>query len=213
MSSTAIRALLVDDHPAVLQGLATLLDAGGIQVCAQAGGSKEALQLAADLRPDIAIVDLSLDGEDGTGLIAELCGFDLPVLVYSMHKDAAHVSGAFAAGALGYVTKREFQGILLQAARAVADGRRFASPAAAAALAEGAVHDSLDEAIQKLSPNERRVYELIGKGTDTADIAAALGITINTVESYYGRILVKLNISGMHELRRRAIDSLLKRNA
>jgi two-component system, NarL family, invasion response regulator UvrY len=204
-----LRVLLVDDHPAVRQGLALLLAPEGIEACAEAGGRAAALAHLQKRRPDLAIVDLSLDGEDGLALIADLRQRAVPVLVYSMHNDARHVGSAIAAGALGYVTKRELHDVLVQAIREVAGGRGFVSPAAATALAES-VTESSGAGVEKLSPHERHVYELLGRGADTFDIAASLGITNHTVESYYSRILIKLDRNGMHELRRHAIAHLQK---
>lgn len=202
-----LRVLLVDDHPAVREGLGLLLAPEGIGVCGEAAGRDDVLAVLAKRRPDLAIVDLSLDGEDGVALIAELTQRGIPVLVYSMHKDTRHVQAAIAAGALGYVTKRAFHVVIVQAIREVAAGRRFVSPAAAAALAESLTESSA-AGVEKLSPHEHQVYELLGQGADTFDIAAALHISNRTVESYYSRILVKFNLNGMHELRRHAIAHL-----
>jgi DNA-binding NarL/FixJ family response regulator len=198
-----LRVLLVDDHPAVREGLGLLLAPEGIGVCGEAAGRDDVLAVLAKRRPDLAIVDLSLDGEDGVTLIADLTQRGIPVLVYSMHKDTRHVQAAIAAGALGYVTKRALHVVIVQAIREVAAGRRFVSPAAAAALAESSA-----AGVEKLSPHEHQVYELLGQGADTFDIAAALHISNRTVESYYSRILVKFNLNGMHELRRHAIAHL-----
>jgi DNA-binding NarL/FixJ family response regulator len=126
-----------------------------------------------------------------------------------MHHDSHHVQGAIAAGAFGYVSKREFHDVLVKAVREIAAGRRFLSASAAAALAESMTESSAP-GIEKLSPHEHQVYELLGQGADTFDIAAALGITNHTVESYYSRILIKLDLNGMHELRRRAIAHFQK---
>ncbi len=211
MPSPPIRVLLVDDHPAVRQGLAILLAPEGIQACGEAGGRADALARVVERRPDVAIVDLSLDGEDGMQLIADLHERQIPVLVYSMHNDARRVASAFAAGALGYVTKREFDPVLVQAVREVARGRLFASPLAAAALAQSVARPSGDEAAQLLSPHERKVYELLGEGKETFEIASALAVSKHTVHSYFERIKVKLNLTGMHELRRHAMDHLQNR--
>jgi two-component system, NarL family, invasion response regulator UvrY len=158
----------------------------------------------------LAIVDLSLDGEDGVALIAHLHQRENPVLIYSMHNDAYRVQGAVAAGALGYVTKREFHSVLVQAIREVAAGRRFVSPSAAAALAESLTETSADDSFEKVSAHERKVYEMLGQGADMFDIAAAPHISNRTVESYYSRILIRLGLNGMHELRRHAIAHLQK---
>jgi len=201
-----IRVLLVDDHPAVREGLALLLAPDGIDVVAEASARAEALARVKEHRPDLAIVDLSLDTEDGAALIADLRARDVPALAYSMHKDARHVEGAFAAGALGYVTKRELHGVLVQAVRQVAAGHRFASPIAAVALAQHATQSHAEPGARGLSQQEREVYQLLGKGEGTYEIAAALKISTRTVESYYARIIVKLGLNGMYELRRHAIN-------
>lgn len=210
-ASPPIRVLLVDDHPAVREGLALLLAPEAIEVCAEAGGRAEALVRVEERRPDVAIVDLSLNDEDGLALIADLHKLAVPVLVYSMHSDATRVGSALAAGALGYVTKRALRSVLVQGIRDVAAGRRFLGPSAAAALAECVTRSSAEDAVQKLSPHERTVYELLGRGEDIYDIAAALHVSNHTVESYYKRILAKLDLNGMYELRRHAIDYLHNR--
>jgi DNA-binding NarL/FixJ family response regulator len=200
-----LHILLVDDHPAVRQGLALFLARENI-VCIEAGGRAGALAQIEERLPDLAIVDLSLDGEEGLVLIADLHARGVPVLVYSMHNDARRVRGAIAAGALGYATKRELDSALVQGIREVASGRRFVSPHAALALADDVLEPAAGDAVRKLSANERKIYELLGKGADTFDIAAALHVSNRTVDSYYTRMLVKLNVNGMHDLRRHAIE-------
>ena len=207
---SSIRILLVDDHPAVRHGLALLLASEGMEVCAEAGGRALALARVEERRPGVAILDLSLDGEDGLILAGDLRQRNIPVLVYSMHDDAEHVGSAFAAGALGYVTKRELDSVLVQAIREVAAGRRFVSPEAAVALAESLKLRPPKKAIDNLSVQEREVYELLGHGDGTADVAAALQISVRTAESYCQRIQVKLGLSGMYELRHHAIEHFQK---
>ncbi len=209
--SPPIRILLVDDHPAVRRGLALLLGSEGMDVYAEAGGRVLALARVEERHPDLAIVDLSLDGEDGLTLVADLRQLDVPVLVYSMHNDARRVGGAFAAGARGYVTKRELDGVLVQAIREVAAGRRFVSPDAAVGFGETLNGTPPgDDAFDKLSPQERVVYQLLGRGEGIAEIAVALQISTRTAESYCARIRVKLSLNGMYELRRHAIDHFQK---
>jgi DNA-binding NarL/FixJ family response regulator len=203
-----ISILLVDDHPAVRHGLALLLASEHMDVCAQAGGRAEALARIKEHQPGLAIVDLSLNGENGLTLVTDLHQHNIPVLVYSMHNDAPRVQSAFAAGALGYVTKRELDRVLVQAIREVAGGRRFVSPDAAVALAESL--KAPEDALAKLSIQEREIYQLLGRGESAAEIAASMQISNRTVESYCSRILVKLNLDGMHELRRHAIDHFQK---
>jgi DNA-binding NarL/FixJ family response regulator len=203
-----VRILVVDDHPAVRQGLALLLAPEGIAVCAEASGRADALAHVEQSRPDLALVDLSLAGEDGLAVVADLHARALPSLVYSMHQDGRHVQSALAAGALGYVTKRELQRVLVQAIREVAAGRRFLSRIAAAALAEHLANPNDPDADSELSKQERRIYRLLGEGEGTIEIAAALHISTRTVESYYARIQAKLGLDGMHALRHHAISHL-----
>ncbi len=202
---TKIEVLLVDDHPAVRHGLALLLAPDGIHVCGEASGRGEALAELRTCRPDVALVDLSLGGEDGTAVVAELHALGISPLVYSMYEDARHIEGAFAAGALGYVTKREIHRVLVHAIREIAAGHRFVSPNAAIALAENAADAIARGPDRGLSEQEREVYRLLGIGEGTVEIAAALGISARTVESYFARIMDKLGVDGMHDLRRHAI--------
>lgn len=202
-----IRVLVVDDHPAVREGLAFLASSEGRFVAAQASGRVEALSQVERQRPDVAIVDLSLDGEDGLPLVTDLKLRRIPVLVYSMHGDARHVHDAFVRGASGYVTKSEFRGVLVDAIRAVAAGRRFVSPRAAVALTESLAGGD-GTALSTLSTKERQVYRMLGEGEGTYEIAAAMHISTHTVESYYSRIQQKLGLDGMYRLRRHAIHQV-----
>jgi DNA-binding NarL/FixJ family response regulator len=200
-----IRVLIVDDHPAVRQGLALLFEPEGIAVCAEAGNSADALARVEELRPDVVLVDLSLGDEDGLVLVAELTRRAVPSLVYSMHEDGRHVESAFANGARGYVTKREVHRVLVEAIGEAAAGRRFVSPRAAVALADRVMDARADAARDGLSTQERQVYRLLGEGMGTTEIASAMGISTRTVESYYARMLVKMGLGGMRELRHEAI--------
>lgn len=131
-----LRVLIVDDHPAVLEGLRYLLEPEGITICAEARNSAEATTTADLCSPDVVLVDLSLGDEDGVALIALLGKRSLPSIAYSIHQDDGHIKRAFAAGALGYVTKSEAHRVLVEAILEVASGHRFVSPRAAAVLSE-----------------------------------------------------------------------------
>jgi DNA-binding NarL/FixJ family response regulator len=205
MNSGPIRVLVVDDHPLVRQGLNLLLAPEGFDVCADAERRDDALASVKERRPDLAIVDLSLDDEDGLVLVADLRRLGIPVLVYSMYSDARHVGAAFAAGALGYVSKRESPGVLVEGVHDVSVGRRFVSPKAAPALAESVQTRPAGGGLHRLSPQEARIYGLVGLGRGTAEIAAALDLSAHTVESYYARIREKLGLERMQELRHHAI--------
>jgi DNA-binding NarL/FixJ family response regulator len=206
MPENTIRILLVDDHPAVRQGLALLLATASIQVVAEAGTLGEARARLAHQKPDVAVVDLSLEGEDGLALLAHLHQAGVPALVYSMHTDPQRVAAAFEAGARAYVAKRDHHDVLMDAIRHVAAGRPFLSPTASAALTERFTP-------AELSAQEREVFRHLGEGAKPAEIAAALNISVHTVESYFARLQVKLGLEGMSQLRRRAIRYLREHGA
>lgn len=209
-TSQAIRIVIADDHPAVCQGLKLLLEPEGITVCAQASGRGEALDQVKEHRPDLVLVDLTLGDDDGILLVQDLQQLSVPALVYTMHEDAHHIEAAFAAGGQGYVTKREVHRILVQAIRETAAGCRFVSPRAALSLADRVAERRAESFLLDLSGQEQNVYRLLGRGEGTSDIAQEMKISARTVESYYARILVKLGLQTMRDLRRHAIDHYQK---
>ncbi len=205
-AKNTIKILVVDDHPAIFEGLTLLLASEGINVCANANNIDDAIKHADKYKPDMAIVDLSLGKKNGLNLVAILHKRGIPIVVYSMHEDAMHVDGAITAGALGYVTKREFNKILVEAIYSVIDGRRFISPNAAIE------YNKQPESLQyrNLSDQERHIFQLLSNGDGTQQIAELLGISTRTVESYYARIQDKLDINSMRDLRRYAINNRIK---
>jgi DNA-binding NarL/FixJ family response regulator len=189
---------MVEDHPVVRQGLRLLLEQEGIQVCGEADSIEGAIECVGRCQPDLVMVDLHLGEEDGLDLVQRLTAgkSGLPVLVYSMFEDSAHVDRALHAGASAYVTKREAADVLAWAILECAAGRRYLSPR---------IEQKRAESNEVLSLQEQQVFELLGEGHNTSAIAAHLDLSPRTVESYYGRIQAKLGLSGMKELRQRAI--------
>jgi DNA-binding NarL/FixJ family response regulator len=124
----------LDDHAAVRHEVALMLAEEGVGDCREAAGREEALEAAGRERPDVALVDLSPGTEDALQLVAELCARNIPVLVYSMHEEPSYVRRALAAGAHGYITKREAPRQLARAVRDVLDGWMLISPCAAEGL-------------------------------------------------------------------------------
>jgi DNA-binding NarL/FixJ family response regulator len=200
------RVLLVDDHPLVREGLAVLLETEGFTPCCDAEGSGHVTACLGAVSPDLAVVDLSLGDESGMPLITDLRARGVPVLVYSMYEDPLHIERAFAAGAQGYVTKREVSQTLVEAIHEVLAGRTFVSPRAAQSLAGRLAGRQEHNPDRALSDQERQVYHLLGKGDTTAEIAARMHLRPRTVETYYDRILNKLGLDGMNELRHDAIQ-------
>jgi DNA-binding NarL/FixJ family response regulator len=204
-SKTGIRIILVDDHPAVRQGLALLFTQAGHTICAEAENRTEALAYFDASHADMAIVDLSLGDESGLDLIANLRERGVPVLTYSMHEDFETIEKAFGAGANGYVSKREASEVLLGAAQAILKGLRFISPRAAQSLAASVLPPQDINGVLPLSERETQIMHMLGQGDSNAEIAGSLAISVRTVESYYARIIDKLGIDGMKELRKYAI--------
>jgi DNA-binding NarL/FixJ family response regulator len=202
-----VRIFLIDDHPAVRQGLKLLLSQESHIVCGEAGSRVETFDRIGQSGADMALLDLSLGEESGLDLIAGLRALGITVLVYSMHEDAGTIEKAFSAGANGYVTKREMSDILLAAIGDLRAGGRHVSPRAAQSLADRVLSPTKTDGTTALSEREQQVLAMLGRGESSADIAVAFAISVRTVETYYARIIDKLNLDGMKELRRHAIRS------
>jgi DNA-binding NarL/FixJ family response regulator len=201
----AARIFLIDDHPVVRQGLKQLLAQEAYVICGEAGNRRETLERIGSSGADLALLDLSLGEESGIGLIAGLCEAGIRVLVYSMHEDSDTIEKAFAAGADGYVSKREMENVLFCAVSDLLAGRRHVSPRAAQSLANRTLSAPGENAEHLLSERETNILTMLGRGESNADIAAALFISVRTVETYFSRIIVKLGLNGMKDLRRYAI--------
>nr|WP_321981158.1 response regulator transcription factor [uncultured Cohaesibacter sp.] len=201
-ASIACTVLLVDDHPAVRQGLAALLASKGLPSPLQASTFEEARAIADDNKVDLAVIDLSLESGDGLDLVPDLACRGARVIIYSMFEDARTIRRSLQYWVLGYVTKRDDPACLLEAVDHVCRGEPYLSVRAANALkeADGAEQD------KKLSEREQQVLSLMGRGESNIGIAAALGISVRTVETYYARINEKLGLSlSVRELRKYAI--------
>jgi DNA-binding NarL/FixJ family response regulator len=181
---------------------------GSATVVAETGDGREAVELAREHRPDIAVLDLwmpRLSGEEATRQIVE-SGCATRVLILSMHEDAKPVRGAFRAGALGYVVKSAAASELLHAIAALRDGRTYVSPAVAHHLVS-----ALDEEQPAASPlagltdREREVLQLIAEGLSTKEVATQLGVSTKTADSHRTSLMRKLGAHKVSELVRIAI--------
>lgn len=192
--------LLIDDHPAVRQGLAALLASCGFPTPAQASTPEEAAAVLETTGIDLAILDLSLEQGSGLDIVPDLTGRGVRVIVYSMFEDARTIKRALDFGALGYVTKRDEPADLLAAVDRVLSGEAYLSARATRAVEAASAID------KDLSERERQVLALMGQGESNIGIAAALGISVRTVETYYARISEKLELTpGVRDLRKYAI--------
>lgn len=199
------KIFLIDDHPAVRQGLKLVLSRDTWTICGEAGSVGETKERIGFSGADIAIVDLSLSDGDGFELIARLREKSIAVLVYSMHEDAAMIAKAFNAGANAYVSKRDAASVLFDAVSTTLSEARYVSPRVAQILASMPPTPQEPEVESSLTEREIEILDLLGRGESNAGIASSLFISVRTVETYYARIIAKLQLSGMKELRRYAI--------
>ncbi|MFL6464191.1 MAG: response regulator [Bryobacteraceae bacterium] len=207
MSDRAINILLADDHTIVRQGLKLILSAhSDLHVVGEAANGKEAVELAAKLKPDIVLLDVAmpeLNGIEATRKMVE-ANSRLRVLVLSMHKEAVYVREILRAGARGYILKDAIDTELLNAVRSVARGDGYISPAVSGALLNDYRKDVTDP-VDLLSPREREVLQLIAEGKTNKEVATKLNLSVYTVDSHRGKIMEKLNLHSTGELVRFAL--------
>ena len=209
--SNKIRILLVDDHPLVREGLVNLIhQQPDLEVCGEAAAEPEALALAGTLRPDVAVVDLSLEQGSGLELIRNLKALHpkVTVLVLSMHDELLFAERALRAGARGYLMKREATRKVVQGIRAVQAGQLFVSDRIAARMTEKFVESPAQAApspLEQLSDREMEVFQLLGRGHNTRQIAEHLHVGFKTVQAYCARIKEKIKLANATELLREAI--------
>ena len=206
------RLLLVDDHPVVRQGLARVIDEEpDLEVCGEAEDAEEALDRIEELSPDLVVVDLSLKGTSGLELIKRIrARFEgLKVLVLSMHDESLYAERALHAGARGYVMKQEDPQRLIEAARRVMDGELHLSEEMASRVLrrifDGHEPGASADPVSALSDRELEVFEWIGRGRGTRQVAEQLKLSVKTVETYRAHIKEKLGISTASELVRHAV--------
>ena len=213
LSLQEIRVFLLDDHPAVREGLSILLSRFGIIICGEAGNIEEAMQSLSTVSPDLVLIDLSLGDESGLDLVKHLQMTGMKSLIYSMHDDVWNIRSALTAGAQGYVTKREMTGILKEAIQAILAGQTYLSPAVMEALQEQSTSSEDPGLPQRLSTREYEIFQLTGEGYSTVEIADELAIAVSTVETNLARMIEKLDLTGTKEMRRYAIQHLRKTSA
>jgi DNA-binding NarL/FixJ family response regulator len=221
MHDGAKRIFLVDDHPLVREWLGALVDqAADLSVCGEASSVSEALQGLARLRPDVAIVDISLPDGSGFEVVRHIRAHwpETAVVVLSMHEERTYAERAIREGARGYVMKGENTGAIISAIRKVTEGGIFLSPSMKIANARNFLDDALSSPrspVEKLSNREMEVFQLLGHTRGTRQIAQALNISIKTVQSFCERIKEKLQLANASELLREAVrwvDSQDQRN-
>ena len=203
------RILIVDDHPLVRTGFAQLIgDCPDLEVCGEAGDMAEALKQIDATSPDLAIIDLSLAGGSGLDLIERIRSRnkDILMLVASMHDETLYAERVLAAGARGYINKQEAQERIIHAIRQVLSGKVDLSQQMTDRLLSGMVDANGGKRdIDSLSNRELQVFELIGEGVSSSQIAEQLNLSIKTIETHQAHIKKKLGLGSAHELNQRAI--------
>jgi DNA-binding NarL/FixJ family response regulator len=205
------KVLLVDDHPLVREWLANLINQQtDLEVCGEADSAPNALQTIGAAHPDIAIVDISMEGGSGLELIKNIkAGHPgVMVIVLSMHDEALYGERALRAGARGYIMKREATKRILHAIRCVLGGKLYLSDKMAMMMAEKFVDGrpkTTGSVIENLSDRELEVFQLLGRGCSTRQIAEELHVSFKTVQSFCARIKEKLKLHNATELLREAV--------
>ncbi len=202
---------LVDDHPLVREWLTNLINQqSDLVVCGEAESAPQALQGIDQARPDVAIVDISLKDSSGIELIKSLKQSHptVSVLVLSMHDESLYAERALRAGAKGYIMKRETTRRVIEAIRRVLEGKLYVSDSVAEAITTRAVTGRTlpdQSPIEQLSDRELEVFEMLGQGLGTRQIAESLRVSIKTVQVYCARTKEKLKVDSATELLREAI--------
>jgi len=211
VSKKRFKVFLVDDHPIILEGLVRLLNIQpDLNFCGQATTAHQALKVITRLKPDLVILDITLAGSDGMGLIKDMKLRSLKsfILVLSMHDEALYAERALKAGAKGYIMKHQAPKELLKAVRGILNGEIYLSEIMKAKMLHKIADSSVNEKALpegSLSDRELQTFQLIGQGRGTREIAAELNISAKTVESYRAHIKVKMNLKNAHELTQHAV--------
>ena len=204
------KVLLVDDHPMFREHLGQLINRDlGMAVCAEADNIKDAMRLIRETHPDIAIVDITLQGSSGLELLKDLKAQEiaLSVLVLSMHDEELYAERALRAGAKGYITKNEASAEVIKAIRCVMEGEIYASRKVTGKLLERMTQKRTPPELagmETLADRELEVFQMLGRGKSTVEIARSLNLGDSTIETYRARIKDKLQLRSAAELYLRA---------
>jgi DNA-binding NarL/FixJ family response regulator len=202
-----IRILLADDHKLMRSGLRLLIEQQpDLTVIGEAADGREAVALAKSLRPDVAVMDISMPNLNGIEAAHQITQThaELAVIVLSMHPDESYVLRALKAGAKGYLLKDSAESDLITAVRAVARGKSFFSPAVSKVLLDDYIRklrrSGAEDAYDLLTPREREVLQLVAEGKSNKEVANLLNLSVYTVETHRSNIMQKLNLKGVPEL-------------
>lgn len=206
----AIRVLIADDHTLVRAGIRALLEKlPGVQVVAEAGDGRAALELVREHRPNVALMDIAMPGMGGLEATRRIAKEfpNVNVLILSMHTGEEYVWQALNAGAAGYLLKGSDVSELALAIKAVARGEMYLSPP----ISKQVIRDYVqrvggeESLLERLTPRQREILQLIAEGVTTKEIARTLRISVKTVETHRAQLMERLNIHDVAGLVRYAI--------
>ena len=208
-----MRVLLADDHTLVRAGIRRIIEGfPDMEVVAEARDGREAVDMVALHRPDIAIVDLSMPVQDGFAVTRQIRAQypGTAVVIMSMHTDTGYVRQAMSAGALGFVVKEAAPAELELALHAAASGQTFLSPKVSGRMMNAMLRRDPNDRLADLSPRQREILVRLGRGQSTKEIAADLSISVKTVETHRARMMETLGMRRGTDLVRFAIENRLE---
>jgi DNA-binding NarL/FixJ family response regulator len=200
----------VDDHPLVREGLAARISAqADMEVCGEADDIESAMEMIVATRPALVIVDIALRDGHGIDLIKRIvaAGINTRMLVVSAYDESLFAERALRAGALGYINKQELQGKVVEALRTVLRGERYLSTAMAQRLIAQAIGSKAAAGgMEALTDRELQIFQLVGRGKSTREIANELNVSVHTIDSHREHIRAKLDLRSGTELIQRAVQ-------
>ncbi len=209
------KVLIVDDHSLVRHGLTQLIEEEpDLEVCGQASNAAEALRSMRQVRPDVAVVDISLTDASGIELIKEIRARDdtIRVLVSSMHEESLYAERALRAGAVGYVNKHESTEKIIEAIRTALSGRIYLSNSMTNRVLHrmiGGAKEGVALPVDRLSDRELEVLQMLGSGMSSREVAESLCLSPKTVQTHRENIKKKLNLKNSADLTHYAVQWVL----
>jgi RNA polymerase sigma factor (sigma-70 family) len=210
----SIAILIAEDHRVVLDGLHLLLESKqDIKVVGKAVNGREAVQKAKNLKPDIVVMDISMPELNGIEAARQIREFlsSIRIIILSIHSTSEHITRALRVGASGYLLKESTSQELIEAIRIVHAGRRYLSPKISGTLIDKYLDDldsgSLEDPLERLSPREREIIQLVVEGKSSAEIADLIYLSPKTIETYRSRLMQKLGVKNVVDLIKFAIGA------